>query len=115
MVMPKTPLAREIFSARLKQARLALGISQKELGIRAGLDEDVASTRINRYERAVHDADLATAQRLADELGVPLASLFAATEELAELIALIHRLPKSKQKLLLATVRQALAEQGSGS
>lgn len=37
---------REIFCKRLKEARLAAGLSQKKLGIAAGIDEFVASTRI---------------------------------------------------------------------
>lgn len=42
---------REIFCKRLKEARTAAGLSQKKLGIAAGIDEFVASTRINRYEK----------------------------------------------------------------
>ncbi|EDH9073974.1 transcriptional regulator, partial [Salmonella enterica subsp. enterica serovar Agbeni] len=36
---------RDIFCKRLKEARLAAGFSQKKLGIAAGIDEFVASTR----------------------------------------------------------------------
>ena len=112
--MPKIQAARDVFASRLKQARLAVGISQKELGLRVGLNDDVASTRINRYERAVHDADLATAQHLAQELGVPLASLFAHSDELAQLITAFERLPKAKQKAALLAVQQLLGEGHSG-
>ncbi|WP_366931802.1 hypothetical protein [Paraburkholderia xenovorans] len=38
-----------VFGGRLKEARLRAGLSQKKLGIVAGLDPSVASTRINRY------------------------------------------------------------------
>lgn len=38
-----------VFCKRLKEARLAVGLSQKKLGIAIGLDEFVASTRVNRY------------------------------------------------------------------
>ncbi|MFA4578750.1 XRE family transcriptional regulator, partial [Xanthomonas perforans] len=37
------------FARRLQQARLHTGLSQKELGIRAGLDPYVASPRVNQY------------------------------------------------------------------
>lgn len=40
-----------MFTKRLKEARLALGISQRELGRRIGLPEDVVSSRVTRYER----------------------------------------------------------------
>jgi transcriptional regulator with XRE-family HTH domain len=75
-----------VFSRRLRQARKRLGISQLELGVRIGLDPGVASTRLNRYEQAVHLPDYFTLERLADALGVPLAYLFAHDEELANLI-----------------------------
>lgn len=39
-----------VFGGRLKEARLRAGLSQKSLGIAAGLDPFVAGTRINRYE-----------------------------------------------------------------
>lgn len=41
--------ADEQWGARLKQARLAAGLSQEMLGIEAGIDAFVASTRIQRF------------------------------------------------------------------
>ena len=75
-----------MFSRRLRQAREAAGLSQKGLGIEIGLDPGVASARINRYEQAVHLPDIATAQRLADRLKVPLPYLFASDDGLAQVI-----------------------------
>lgn len=75
-----------VYSRRLREAREARGISQRNLGIEAGLDEFVASTRINRYETGVHQPNLQTMQRLADVLGVPLAYFYAEDDELAQLI-----------------------------
>ena len=75
------------WGARLKQARLAAGLSQKALGIEAGIDEFVASTRINRYELGVHRPDLLTVRKLADVLNVPVAFFFAdQDDEIAELL-----------------------------
>jgi transcriptional regulator with XRE-family HTH domain len=76
-----------VYSRRLREAREAYGISQRNLGIEAGLDEFVASTRINRYEAGVHQPDLETLQRLAKVLGRPLAYFYAEDDELAQLIA----------------------------
>lgn len=59
------------FARRLQQARLHTGLSQKELGIRAGLDPYVASPRVNQYERGKHEPKLETAERLAQALGSP--------------------------------------------
>lgn len=61
--MKSRPNIHEIFCKRLKQARLSQGLSQKSLGIAVGLDEFVASTCINRYEKGIHQVDLDTAQR----------------------------------------------------
>jgi transcriptional regulator with XRE-family HTH domain len=75
-----------VYSSRLREAREAYGISQRSLGIEAGLDEFVASTRVNRYETGVHQPDLQTLQRLAEVLGLPLAYFYAEDDELARLI-----------------------------
>ena len=77
------------------------GLSQKELGILAGLDQFVASTRINRYEQGIHAADLATAKRLAKAVGVPLAFLYADNDRLARMIKAFSKLEVSKQEKLL--------------
>ncbi|NII09468.1 helix-turn-helix transcriptional regulator [Oleiagrimonas sp. C23AA] len=75
-----------MYSRRLREAREALGISQRALGIEAGLDEFVASTRINRYETGVHQPDLQTLQNLAAVLQLPVAYFYAENDELAQLI-----------------------------
>lgn len=61
-------------------------MSQRSLGIEAGLDEFVASTRVNRYETGVHQPDLQTLKRLAKVLGLPVAYFYAEDDELARLI-----------------------------
>ena len=68
---------RQIFCKRLKEARVTKGLSQKQLGIVAGIDEFVASTRINRYEKGIYEPDIETAGRLAEALDIPLAYLYA--------------------------------------
>ena len=97
--------ARSIFARRLKAARLARGLSQRALGIEIGLSEDVASTRINRYERGVHDCDLATAQKLAKVLNVPLPSLFADRPSIARAIERLSALSDKDVDQLLLTLR----------
>lgn len=71
---------------RLRQARLDKGISQKTLGILAGIDEFSSSARINQYERDKHVPDYLTATRLARVLGVPVTYLYAEDDELADCI-----------------------------
>ena len=79
-----------VYSRRLREAREAHGISQRNLGIEAGLDEFVASTRINRYETGVHQPDLQTLQRLAAVLDQPVAYFYAEDDELAAVIRKFH-------------------------
>lgn len=102
--MPDVPNPKHIFCVRLKAARKAAGLSQKQLGIEAGLDEFVASARINRYELGVHEADLPMAQRLAQILNVPLAYFYAQDDRLAQLIYRFAALPISEQDKILASV-----------
>ena len=86
-----------VYSRRLREAREAYGISQRALGIEAGLDEFVASTRVNRYETGVHQPDLQTLQRLAAILKLPVAYFYAEDNELAQLIANFKGRSKSKR------------------
>lgn len=71
---------------RLREARQVYGLSQRNLGIKAGLDDFVASTRVNRYETGVHQPDLQTIQRLANALEVPVAYFYAEEDDLAQMI-----------------------------
>lgn len=75
-----------VYSRRLREARGFCDISQRDLGIKAGVDEFVASTRINRYEKGVHQPNLKIQQKLAQALKLPLAYFYAEDEELAQLI-----------------------------
>jgi transcriptional regulator with XRE-family HTH domain len=89
----KTKHHREtVFCRRLKEARQAAGFSQKNLGIAAGIDEFVASTRINRYEQGVHEADTVTTTNLAKALDVPLAYFYAEDDRLARMILAFDKL-----------------------
>ncbi len=87
-----------VWGQRLKEARLTSGLSQKQLGIKAGLDPFVASTRINRYELGVHKADYQIAVRLAEVLGVPAAYFYAEDDALAEWILLFPKLSDTQRE-----------------
>ena len=68
---------QQIFTTRLKDARKRRKLSQEALGIAIGLDESVASTRINRYENGIHQPDFITLAKIAEVLQVPPAYLLA--------------------------------------
>lgn len=104
--MPRRPDVRLVFQARLSEARLARQLSQKALGIQAGLDPFVASTRINRYEQGVHEPDMATVARLAATLRVPTAYLFAEDDRLARMILAFDQLSVADKERLLKDVER---------
>jgi transcriptional regulator with XRE-family HTH domain len=104
--MPRRTDIRLVFQRRLKQAREQHQFSQKDLGIHAGLDPFVASTRINRYELGVHEPDMATIERLAHALSVPTAYLFADDDRMARLILAFDRLSAAEKERLLKAAEQ---------
>ena len=81
----KSPVSR-----RLREARIRAELSQKELGVLAGIDQFSASARINQYERDKHVPDFATVQRLAKVLKAPSTYLYADNDKLAEIILLFE-------------------------
>lgn len=102
MALPKL---RSMFTKRLKEARLAMGISQRELGRRIGLSEEVVSSRVTRYELGTSEPDFDTASRLAKELGVPLAYLLADSDTLADIILSAANMSPADQRKLAAELK----------
>lgn len=88
-------------SKRLKEARVAAGLSQKSLGIAAGIDEFSASARMNQYETGKHTPDYLTLTRIAKVLKLPTAYFYAEADELAELIQLFSRAKKTGKVAVL--------------
>lgn len=97
--------ARFIFANRLRAARLKAGLTQEGLGVAAEIAIDVARTRINRYERGVNECDLRTAKKLADVLELPLAALFADTDEIADVIVAFAKLSRTEQRAVVTELR----------
>ena len=81
---------------------MASGFSQRDLGIRSGIDESVAAVRINRYELGVHSPDYLTAKRIAAALKVPLAYLYCEDDDLGKLIVVFADGSKETRKKILA-------------
>ncbi|OGS90397.1 MAG: hypothetical protein A2Z95_02195 [Gallionellales bacterium GWA2_60_18] len=97
-----------LFARRMKTARLLLGISQMELGIRAGIDASSASARINQYERGKHAPDFLTVRNLARVLAIPAAYFYAEEDQLAELIMAAGQLQAAERKTLLDVAKTLL-------
>ena len=97
--------SHRMFTKRLKEARLALGISQRELGRRIGLSEDVVSSRVTRYELGTSEPDFATASKLAKELGVPVAYLLSDNDALADIILAVAGMSPAEQRRMAAELK----------
>ena len=98
-----------LFSKRLRDARQKAGLSQKALGIAAGIDEFSASPRMNQYERGKHLPDMKTVERLAKVLGVNQAYFFAKDEQLAVLLESWDKLTKGKKEKILKLMAELVA------
>ena len=90
---------------RLKQARTAKGISQKQLGIQLGMEIGTASARMNQYEKGKHTPDYKTLKAMADELGVPVAYFFCESESTAELLCLLENMSEEEKIDLLEKIK----------
>jgi transcriptional regulator with XRE-family HTH domain len=98
-----------VFARRLRFARERLGISQRELGRRIGMDPNKGGPRINQYENGVHLPHPETAEAIAKELGVPVAYLFADSERLARLILAFAQMSAADQERVLRDVEAGCA------
>jgi transcriptional regulator with XRE-family HTH domain len=86
---------------RLKQARKAVDLSQKDLGVAAGMDELSASARMNQYEVGKRTPDYSTLKRIAKVLGYPPAYFYTEDDLMAELISCISKLSREEKQALL--------------
>jgi len=91
---------------RLKAARKSVGLTQQQLGMQLGMEQSTASARMNQYEKGKHAPDYQTMQRIAQELGFPVAYFSCDDDLLAELLCLLAKLPKDKQQALLQQLAQ---------
>lgn len=108
MAVAKGAGIQSVVAQRLRQARLRAEMSQKTLGIRAGIDEFSASPRINQYERGVHLPNPQIVERLAKVLGVPVPFLYTRDDVLADLILMIGNLSERDRVSLRAELRRKL-------
>src|SRR6267142_2176056 len=95
-----------IFAKRLKEARQRAGLSQRQLGIKAGINESGASSRMNQYERAVHKPDPSMLKRLAAVMQVPVPYFYCEDPELADLILKFSTLGKEQRRRLLGLLHK---------
>ena len=102
----KEPLT--LFGKRLRALRVDNGYSQKQLGIMIGLDDGVASARMNQYEVGSHSPKFDLASKIANALGVSTSYFYADDEQTAQAILLFSKIKKEQQRSVL-TVLEELA------
>lgn len=86
-----------------------MGISQKELGIRLGMEPSSASGRMNHYEKGRHTPDYQTLERIASELGVPVSFLTCRSDLTATLYCLIDKLGDEEKKALISQIEDDIS------
>lgn len=101
--MAESPLPK-----RLKEAREAAGLSQKALGIAAGIDEFSASARMNQYETGKHTPDFLTLKQIAKALKISPAYFYADSNEIAEIIRLASSITKQQRQELINSIQKIL-------
>lgn len=90
-----------VFSARLKEARIAAGLSQERLGVMAGIEEASASARMNQYERGKHQPEYSMVERIARVLDVPEEFFYAKSDEAAALLIAYHRATPARKRQIV--------------
>ena len=96
----KAPIAK-----RLKEARKRAELTQQQLGIYAGLDEDNASAKMNQYEQGVHIPKFQRLKDIASALKVPTAYFYAESDELAELLYHYEKLSKKERQNIIKKIK----------
>lgn len=80
-----------IVAQRIGEARKAAGLTQHDLGVAAGIEEETAKVRIHQYEHGKHIPPFSMLERLAVVLGKPV-TWFVCCEEQKELLLAIEEL-----------------------
>jgi transcriptional regulator with XRE-family HTH domain len=84
-----------IFGPRLRQLRNQSELSQEQVGVMIGLEESSARARISRYETGEHDPSEATALKIAEVFGVPLAYFYCNDQRLGDIIRCYDRIDEA--------------------
>lgn len=84
---------------------MRFGISQEQLGLRAGLEVESASACINRYERGTRVPDIDLLEKIGVVLDRPVTYFFTKSDEEAELLTAFHRATREQKTEIVATMK----------
>jgi transcriptional regulator with XRE-family HTH domain len=88
-----------MIGSRLRAARIRANKSQEELGVKAGLDESTARSRVSQYESGHVSPPFNIACNFADVLGVPECYFYIRDPEFAEEVLDLFIKKKERGKL----------------
>lgn len=80
-------------------------MTQHQLGVLAGIDEDNASAKMNQYEQGVHIPKFDRLRDLARALKVPAAYFYAESDDLAELLYSYGKLSNKARQAIAKLIR----------
>ena len=80
------------------------GLSQEQTGVQAGIEEESASTRMNRYEKGVREPAVEIVARIAKVLDVPVSYFYSQDDDEANLVLAFHRMSAKQREELLKLV-----------
>lgn len=106
-----SPLNSSTFARRLRERRLALGLSQEAVGVAIGIDESCSRTRISRYETGKHEPAIAISRLLAGALVVPVGYFYCDDDLEAEALLIIHAVNTDQKRRIVETLRGCLPDQ----
>lgn len=107
--MTKTQMTAQavpVIASRLREARLQAGISQKAMGILAGIDEFTSSARVNQYEQGKHVPDFLTLEKFASVLNVPTEFFYARDDVMAEMLLLFAQLTQRQKSEVISRLKK---------
>ena len=111
--MAKQPKSTSLFGRRLREARKRVGIPQDKLGVLIGMDESCSSARISRYETGIHEPQIATIEKIAVVLGVPLPYFFCDDDCMAEILIHCANLEDDQKGQLLNYLRELVDKEAN--
>jgi transcriptional regulator with XRE-family HTH domain len=95
-----------IVATRLLERRELAGLSQTQLGVRAGMNEGNCGIQICQYETGTHMPNIWLMTRLAAALEVPLPYFYCEDPQLADLILKFGTLGSGQRSRLLSLMAE---------
>ncbi|XGA81391.1 helix-turn-helix transcriptional regulator [Halomonas sp. CH40] len=100
---------------QLKAARLAAGMTQRQLGEHLGMEPNLASARMTQYEKGQHSPKFQLLKRLSDILDVPVTYFYCEDNTASKLTMGLHRLDDKERQQLLQDLQKRSSSDSDSS